>query len=112
MTPLVKCEVCGFIALDRTVGDGPCPKCGAPHEKVRPMPDEAAQKIYAAGRPNDIHMELVTLAARMSDLCDEGVQIALDPACVSGFKKSKDAAWMVKQLAKAEIASHVAKEKF
>ncbi|WRR95082.1 rubredoxin [Sinanaerobacter sp. ZZT-01] len=111
MIMLWKCSVCGYI----TEGDSApsvCPKCGAPAEKFTALSDEASEKIYKADRTNDIHHEIAALAAKINTLCKEGLEINLDPGCNSAFNASNKRAWEIKQLVKAEIASHVAKEKY
>ncbi len=108
---LWKCEVCGYI----NEGDEApfvCPKCGASKEKFIELSEEAADKIFEADRTNDIHMEIVNLASALVDLAEEGVELNLDPACVKVFNDTIDEAWVIKQRAKAELAGHVAKDKF
>jgi rubredoxin len=108
---LWKCSVCGYVH------EGPeapekCPKCGAPKEKFVALTEEETKKIYASDRTNDIHMEIIKLAMKISDLADEGIEINLDPPCVSILKQAKQEAWVIKQRAKAEIAGHVARGKW
>ena len=108
---LWKCTVCGMVVE----GENPpaaCPKCGAPAEKFVKLSDEDAQKVYKSDRTNDIHAELMTLAARIVELCKEGIDINLDPPCVALFTKAKDEAWIIKQRSKAEIAGHISKGKW
>ena len=111
MKKLWKCSVCGYI---HEGGDAPdkCPKCGAPKEKFVELSSEAAEKIYKSDRTNDIHMQLVNLAARIAELCEEGININLDPPCVDVFTKAKDEAWVIKQRSKAELAGHMNKGKW
>lgn len=108
---LWKCEVCGLIK-EGNVAPEKCPKCGAPKEKFSEMPKEAADKIYAADRTNDILMHINKSAAKITELCEEGIKIGLDPGCLASFNNSKNLAWDIKQVVKAEIAIHVGKEKF
>ena len=110
MTKLVKCK-CGYICEDNKKGNA-CAKCGAPLEAFEILSDEAAKKIFDADRTNDIHMELAALAAKIVALGKEGEEINLDPGCTNVFKKVQDAAWLIKQLTKAELTGHVKKEKF
>lgn len=108
---LWKCSVCGLIVEGEKAPEN-CPKCGAPAEKFNALTKEAADKIYAADRTNDIHAQLIQMAAKMVSLCEEGIKINLDPPCVSLFEKAKNEAWIIKQRSKAEIAGHVGREKW
>lgn len=111
MGKLFRCTVCGFV-YEADEAPDVCPKCGAPKEKFVLLSDEEADKIYKADRTNDIHMELVTLTARIIDLCEEGIKINLDPPCVKDFIKARDEAWVIKQRAKAEMETHMKKGKW
>jgi predicted nucleic acid-binding Zn-ribbon protein len=108
---LWKCSVCGFIHEGDQAPEK-CPKCGAPKEKFFVLPEEDAKKIFASDRTNDIHAEIIGLAMRIKDLANEGININLDPPCVSLFKQAKEEAWIIKQRSKAEIAGHVGKGKW
>ena len=111
MKKLWKCSVCNFIHEGENAPDF-CPKCGAPKDKFNPLSDDDATKVYASDRTNDIHMEIIGLAARIVELSEEGIKINLDPPCVSLFGKAKDEAWVIKQRSKAEIEGHVKKGKW
>ncbi|NLN63850.1 MAG: rubredoxin [Clostridiaceae bacterium] len=111
MKTLFKCTVCNYVHEGDTAPDS-CPKCGAPKEKFEQLSQEAADKIFTSDRTNDIHMELVQLSMRIVELCEEGIEIDLDPPCVSAFKKAKDEAWRIKQRSKAELVGHISKGKF
>lgn len=108
---LWKCTVCGMLHE----GDAPpafCPKCGAPAEKFVALTEEEAQKVYTSDRTNEIHMEIATLAAKIVKLAEEGIEINLDPPCVSLLKQAKDEAWIIKLRSKAEIAGHASRGKW
>lgn len=108
---LWKCSVCGYTHE----GDNPpavCPKCGAPAEKFNALSEEDAKKIYTSDRTNDIHMEIANLAMAIKELAEEGIEINLDPPCVSVFEKAKQEAWVIKQRSKAELAGHMTKGKW
>lgn len=111
MTKLWRCGVCGYVYEGE---DAPavCPKCGAPKEKFIALSVEDAEKIYKSDRTNDIHMELINLAGKIGKLCKEGIELNLDPPCVSTFQKAKDEAWVIKQRAKAELEGHMKKGKW
>jgi len=108
---LWKCEVCGYIGEGDEAPEV-CPKCGAPKEKFVLLDDEAADKVIKSDRTNDIHMEIINLAAAIVELAEEGAEINLDPPCLSAFNKAIDEAWVIKQRSKAELAGHVAKGKW
>ena len=106
-----RCQVCGYIHD----GDGPpdvCPKCGAPKDKFVQLSKEDTDKIYAADRTNDIHMTMVKKLADVIALCEEGIRINLDPGCLATFQKARDEAWIMKQRCKAEMATHMTKNKW
>ena len=108
---LWKCTICGMLHE----GDAPpekCPKCGMPAENFKALTDEEAKKVTTAERTNDIHMEIIKLAAKIEALAAEGIEINLDPPCVSLFKQAKDEAWIIKHRGIAEIAGHVARGKW
>jgi predicted nucleic acid-binding Zn-ribbon protein len=111
MKKLFRCSVCGFVYQG---DDAPekCPKCGAPKEKFVELNDEEMQKIYSSDRTNDIHMEIINLAARIIELSKEGIELKLDPPCIDVFNNAKDEAWTMKQRSKAEIEGHMKKGKW
>lgn len=108
---LFKCSVCGYI---HEADEAPevCPKCGAGKEAFAALSEEESNKVYDSDRTNDIHMEMVAMAMRIAELADEGIDLGLDPNCVNVFTKAKDAAWIIKQSCKAELAGHVGKGKW
>jgi rubredoxin len=111
MKKLYKCSVCGYIHEGEEAPES-CQKCGAPKDKFIELSAEDTEKIYKSDRTNDIHMELITLAGRIAELCKEGIMINLDPLCVSTFEKAKNEAWVIKQRSKAEIEGHMKKGKW
>ncbi len=111
MKKLWRCSVCGYIHEGEEAPDV-CPKCGAPKDKFVELSTEEADKIYQSDRTNDIHMELVTLASRISVLAKEGIDLNLDPPCVGVFKNALKESWIIKQRSKAEIEGHMKKGKW
>ncbi|MGL4382844.1 MAG: rubredoxin-like domain-containing protein [Bacilli bacterium] len=108
---LYKCSVCNYIEeLDELTQ--PCLKCGALPASRKQLDEAQTELIYNSDRTNDINMEIISLCAQIIDLCDEGVDIALDPTCIKGFIQTNDRAWEIKQLLKAEIESHIGKGKW
>lgn len=108
---LFKCSVCNYVEEAETI-DHACLKCGAPAEKFVELDEEATEKVYNSERTNDILMELDVLTMKMVELCYEGVEIDLDPTCVSAFTYANEKSWEIKQLVKAEIQNHIAKGKW
>lgn len=111
MKKLWKCSVCGFVHEGDEAPDK-CPKCDAPKDKFVALSAEDAEKIYNSDRTNDIHMEIVKLAGEIAKLCEEGININLDPPCVELFKRAKNEAWIIKQRSKAEMEGHMKKGKW
>ena len=111
MKKLFKCSVCNYIHEGDSAPDK-CPKCGQPKEAYAELSAEAAALVYKSERTNDIHMEMVKLAAKLVVLAKEGIEINLDPACVSAFKQAITEAYIIKQRAKAEMEGHMKKGKW
>lgn len=108
---LWKCSVCGFMHEGDEAPDF-CPKCGSPKEKFMAMSEEDAKKVFDSDPTNDIHMEIINLAMKIKDLARKGIELNLDPNCVSVFKMAHDEAWVIKQRSKAELAGHMSKGKW
>ncbi len=108
---LFKCSVCGYVHEGNDAPDF-CPKCNAPKEKFVELSQEDADKIYKSDRTNDIHMKLIALTGKIGALCEEGIQLNLDPGCVAAFEKAKNEAWVIKQRCKAELETHMKKGKW
>ena len=81
-------------------------------EKFTGLTDEEAEKVHMSERTNDIHMEIVGLAERISALAQEGLEIDLDPPCVALFKAAIKEARVIKQRSKAEMEGHMKKGKW
>ena len=111
MNKLWKCSVCGFVHQGDEAPDK-CPKCDVDKSNFSLLTDEDTQKIYASDRTNDIHMNMIKDCVKMIHLCDEGIKLNLDPACVKAFERAKNELWMIKQRAKAELAGHMGKGKW
>lgn len=111
MKKLFKCEVCGYIH-EGEQAPSVCPKCNVKADKFVELADDAAALLKRSDVTNDLHMELITLAMKMNEICDKGLVDNLDPNCATVFAKAKDRAWEIKQMAKAELAGHQGKGKF
>lgn len=108
---IFKCGGCGYMHYGDEAPEC-CPKCGAPKSAFTVMEDDAAAKVTASERTNDLHMKISELAAKIDCLAKEGLEINLDPGCVDAFNASVKCSRVMKQSHKAEIAGHVGKGKW
>lgn len=106
MKKLFKCTVCGFVWEGEEAPEK-CPKCLVSKDKFVELSKEESDKIYQSDKTNDIHVEIIALASKISKLCEEGIKADLDAKCISSFEQTKNEAWIIKQRAKAELAGHV-----
>lgn len=111
MKKLFKCSVCNFTWEGDNAPDK-CPKCGQPHEKFAELSKENADKVYNSERTNDIHMEIIALTNQIVKLSREGIELNLDPNCVSAFQQAIQESYLIKQRCKAEIEGHVGRGKW
>lgn len=108
---LWKCSVCGYVHEGDTA-PVKCPKCGVDSTKFVEIAQEDAEKIYRSDKTNDLQMELIHLAMKMDKIARAGIEDNLDPSCVHVFETAKAHAWEIKQMAKAELATHITKGKY
>ncbi len=106
-----KCEVCGLIY------EGPeppekCPKCGAPREKFRKLSDEEEKLVNRSRFSNYLHMKAYTLLQELLEVAEKGIQDNLDPGCYKIFVEEKEFALMTMQKIKAELETHMKKQKW
>ena len=106
-----KCTVCGYIHGGAEAPEA-CPKCGAPKDKLVQLSEEQAALVLKSLRTNDIHMKLCSIMDKVITLCEEGADINLDPGCLVAFKKGIEQSQVFKNIIKAEIATHVGKNKW
>lgn len=106
-----QCSVCGYVHDGEEAPDR-CPKCGAPKEKFVALDDDKAQLVERSRYSNDLHMELASLLDQVLAVAESGIEDNLDPGCVVVFKEAQKQAWKVRQMAIAEIATHVSKGKW
>jgi rubredoxin len=111
MKKLWKCKVCGYMHEGDSAPDV-CPKCGVDSTNFSELSAEDTQKVYDSDRTNDIHMHIIKDSMKMIALCEEGIKLNLDPACVKAFEKAKQELWVIKQRSKAELAGHMSKGKW
>lgn len=108
---LWKCSVCGYVHEGDEAPKN-CPKCGVTADKFIELSEADATKIYRSDKTNDMHMQLIHLAMKMDAIASKGIEDNLDPMCVHVFEVAKTHAWEIKQMAKAELAGHIAKGKY
>ncbi len=108
---MYKCTVCGFIYEGEEAPEH-CPKCGAPREKFAQVSDDTKAKILRSRFSNDLHMELKSLLDSVLQIAEQGIEDNLDPGCVKVFTEAKDAAVLLGQMVKAELETHMKKEKW
>ena len=111
MKKLFKCSVCGFMHEGEAAYDK-CPKCGMGAEKFAELSAEAAAKVYQSERTNDIHMEIISLTDKIIKLSLEGIELKLDPNCVSILQQAVAESYVIKQRLKEEIEGHIGKGKW
>jgi rubredoxin len=106
-----KCGVCGYIH-DGEGAPEKCPKCGAPKDKFEALAEDALNLIDRSRYTNQLLAALMDLGDQLEDLAFEGIEDNLDPGCMGVFKYVQKAAVEMKQMAKAEIQTHISKGKW
>jgi rubredoxin len=106
-----QCSVCGYVHRGEDAPEK-CPKCGAPKEKFEKLSDAQCALIENSRETNEIHMDLFGLLEQAAVLCEEGIDINLDPGCVKIFNELLDVINEKQQEILAEIAIHVKKDKW
>ncbi|MBE6124449.1 MAG: rubredoxin [Erysipelotrichaceae bacterium] len=105
-----RCKICGYVTYNED--DDFCLKCGAKKEMLIDLAEEEIAKLERADATNDCLVRLMQLADQMLETAAEGAEEKLDPACERVFAITIAQALSIKELARAEIASHVKKDKF
>ena len=106
-----QCGVCGYVH-DGDEAPERCPKCGAPQEKFAELPADKAELVTRSRLSNNLHMTLASLLEQVLDVAELGIEDNLDPGCLRVFSVAKEQAWQIRQMALAEIATHVSKGKW
>ena len=106
-----RCTVCGFI-YDSDAPPEKCPNCGAPREKFERLPADKAQLIERSRLTNGMHVKLIALLMKVSEVAQKGVDDNLDPRCLQIFTQAKQMADLVAQRSRTEIQSHIGKGKW
>lgn len=109
MEPMWNCDNCGFV-IEEEEEPEKCWKCE--EENMEPLSGDEAEKIRRAWYTNDLHTELNTLLEDMQAIAVEGLEENLDPACVDIFGRAKGCSEKLQQAIKAELATHVEKDKW
>jgi hypothetical protein len=84
----------------------------APKEKFEKLTDDAARLIDKSRFTNLLHHKLAAVLDEVTAISDKGIADNLDPACVDIFKKAKSEAFIISQMIKAEIQTHISKGKW
>jgi rubredoxin len=111
MAKLFKCSVCGYVHEGEVAPDL-CPKCGQPSEKYAELSEDAAKLVTRSRKTNRFHTQVLELLEQASEIAGNGIEDALDPACVKVFQDVVSAAKVLEGKIKAEIAGHVGKGKW
>jgi predicted nucleic acid-binding Zn-ribbon protein len=106
-----RCAVCGFI-YDGDVPPEKCPNCGAPKEKFKRLSDDKAQLVERSRLTNGLHVRLIALLMKVSEIAQKGIDDNLDPRCFQIFTQAKEMADLVAQRSRTEIQTHVGKSKW
>lgn len=106
-----ECSICGYVHQGEEAAEK-CPKCGAPKEKFVELSADKVELIEKSQRTNLLEMELISVMETITDMCDEGIEINLDPGCLNLFKKAKNEALIMKGILKAELKTHITKGKW
>lgn len=106
-----KCSVCNYI-FEGVDAPERCDKCGAPREKFNKLEEATEQKVSGARETNQLLMLSVELLEELEAIGESGVEINLDPNCLSYFTKLKQQVKLLKQNSLAEIENHVKKDKW
>lgn len=105
-----QCSMCGYIC-DEQAPDK-CPKCGASKDKFVELDETKTKLIDRSQYTNLLHMDLIITLESVLDLCKEGIEDNLDPACLDVFTKCHKSATEFIQMSKAEIQTHISKGKW
>ncbi len=106
-----RCSVCGYIHLGEESPEK-CPKCGAPREKFNNIEEEVQELIERSRFTNLLLAELYSLLDQALDIAAQGIEDKLDPACVDIFNRLEKESRILQQMVKAEIATHISKNKW
>ncbi len=106
-----RCTVCNFTLDSEDMPDN-CPKCGAPKEKFIVLEDAQAGMLRRAQLSNQLHMELAALMDKAIKVAKQGEEDNLDPGCLKVFKTAIEQCGIINQMVKAEIMTHVNKNKW
>ncbi len=76
------------------------------------LPDDKAQLIERSRLTNGLHVRLIALLMKVSEVAQKSVDDNLDPRCLQIFAQAKQMADLVAQRSRTEIQSHIGKGKW
>ena len=106
-----RCSVCGYIHLGEEAPEN-CPKCGAPREKFNEVEEDIKKLIERSRFTNLLLARLYALMDEAQDIAAKGIEDNLDPACFHIFTYLQRESTILQQMVKAEIATHISKNKW
>lgn len=106
-----KCTGCGYIHEDDAAPEQ-CPKCGAPREAFQQIDEGTEALIVKSRATNHAWMELTGMLEDAYELAETIQEENLDPNCVALAERSMQDFEEIIQSIKAELAGHMAKNKW
>lgn len=108
---MFRCKACFYIQEGEAAPDV-CPKCGAPKEQFEELNSSSALLIERARKSNELLTKAMTLLKELERTAKEGKEDNLDPGCLNLFRRMEDCSLMLVGMIKAEIQSHIIKNKW
>lgn len=108
---MFRCKACYYIHEGESAPEV-CPKCGAPKEQFELLNDSLVSLIERARKSNVILNNTLTILEQLEKLAKDGVDDNLDPSCLNLFQRIADCSLLLKNMVKAEIQSHIIKNKW
>ncbi len=106
-----RCSVCGYVHLGEEAPET-CPKCGAVKEKFNEVEEDIKKLIERSRFTNLLLARLYALMDEAQDIAAKGIEDNLDPACFHIFTYLQRESTILQQMVKAEIATHISKNKW
>lgn len=89
-----------------------CPKCGAPKEQFSALDSALVSLITRSRKTNTLLIEVLTILQHLDETVKAGIDDNLDPSCLNLFNRINDFSLLLKNMIKAEIQTHVSKNKW
>ena len=83
-----------------------------PREKFERLPEDKVRLIERSRLTNGLHVKLIALLMKVSEVAQKGVDDNLDPRCFQIFTQAKEMADLIAQRSRTEIQTHVGKSKW